>query len=85
MKNRYGVDVFENVFNTCIENVIKTWFEDILKMFWRQTKCLLGISVSSKFKYVPNKSISHKSMSDESNTNPRCLDKKPIISLFISF
>ena len=43
----------------------------------RQTKCLLGISVSSKSKCVSNKSIFHKPISDESKANPKCNNFEP--------
>ena len=43
-----------------------------LQTSWRQTKCLLGISVSNKSKCVSNKSIFHKSVSDKSKANPKC-------------
>ena len=65
-----------------LENVLKTsrkaswktkncYPEDILKTSWRQTKCLLGMSVSNKSKY---KSIFHKSISDKPKANPRCIN-----------
>ena len=38
-------------------------------------KCLLGISVSNK--YIP-----HKSISEESKVNPKCINENPIISIF---
>ena len=37
-----------------------------LQTSWRQTKCLLGISVSDK-------SIFHKSISEKSKVNPKCV------------
>ena len=40
--------------------------EDVLKTSLRQTKCLLGISLSNKPKSVSDKSISHISISDKS-------------------
>ena len=67
-KNCYAEDVLK----TCLEEVLKTFLEDILKTLWRQTKFLLGISVSNKSKCVSNKSIFHKSISDNSNANPKC-------------
>ena len=39
------------------------------KTSWRQTKCLLGISVSNKFKPVSQKSIS-----DKYKVNPKCIN-----------
>ena len=38
----------ENVLKTCPEGVLKTCLEDVLKTLWRQTKCLLEISLSTK-------------------------------------
>ena len=52
-----------------LEDVLKTSLEDILKTSWRQAKCLLGISVYNKSKRVSNKSVFHKSRSDESKAN----------------
>ena len=40
-----------------LENVLKTYLEDVLRTLWRQTKYLLGISVSNKSKCASNKSI----------------------------
>ena len=37
----------EDVLKTCLEDVLKTCLEDVFKTSWRQTKCLLGISVSN--------------------------------------
>ena len=62
----------EDVLNTCLEDVLKTYLENVLKTLWRETKCLLGISVSNKSKCVSNKSILHKSISDISKANPNC-------------
>ena len=64
--------------NTCwssrrLADVLKTCLEDVFKTSWRQTKCLLMISVSNKSKYVSNKSMFHKSISDKSKANPKCL------------
>ena len=56
----------EDVLKTCLEDVLKTYLEDVLKTLWRETKYLLGISVSNKSKCVSNKSILHKSISDNS-------------------
>ena len=47
--------------------------EDVLKTLWRQAKYLLGISVSNKSKCVSSKSIFHKSISDKSKMNPKCV------------
>ena len=53
-----------------------TWrrLEDVFKTYWRETKCLLGISISNKSKCVSNKSIFYKSISDESKANPKCIN-----------
>ena len=67
----------EDVLKTCLEDVLKTYLEDVFKTSWRQTKCLLGISVSNKSKCVylwSNKSIFNKSISDKSKANPKCID-----------
>ena len=52
--------------------------EDVLKILCRQTKYLLGISVylsgNSKSKCVSNKSVFHKSISDNSKANPKCIN-----------
>ena len=63
----------EDVLKTCLEDVLKTCLEDVLKTLWRQAKYLLGISVSNKSKCVSNKSIFHKSISDKSKANPKCV------------
>ena len=63
----------EVVLKTCLEEVLKTYLEDALKTLWRQTKFLLGISVSNKSKCVSNKSVFHKSISDNSKANPKCI------------
>ena len=47
----------EDVLKTCLQDVLKTYLEDVLKTLWRETKFLLGISVSNKSKCVSNKSI----------------------------
>ena len=47
--------------------------EDVFRTSLKETKCLLGISVSIKSKSVSNKSIYHKSISDESMANPKCI------------
>ena len=53
-------------------NTSSSRLEDIFKTSWRQTKCLLGISVCNKSKCVSSESIFHKSISDESKANPKC-------------
>ena len=61
----------EDVLKTCLKDILKEYFQNVLKMSWRQTKCLLGISVYNKSKSVSNKFISHKYISDESMVNPK--------------
>ena len=63
----------EDVLKTCLEDVLKTYLEDVFKTSWRQTKCLLVISVSNKSKCVSNKSMFRKSISDKSKVNPKCV------------
>ena len=68
----------EDVLKTCLEDALKTCLEDVLKILWRQTKYLLGISVclsgDNKSKCVSNKSVFHKSISDNFNANPKCIN-----------
>ena len=52
----------------------KTSWIHVLKMSWRQTKCLLWTSVSNKSNCASKKSIFHKSMSDESKANQKCIN-----------
>ena len=74
--------ISKDVLKTCLEDVLKTYLEDLLKTClgdvfqtsWRQTKCLLGIPVCNKCKCVFNKSVFHKSISDESKANPKCIN-----------
>ena len=49
-----------------------------------RNKILNGI-LSNKSKCVSNKSIHHKSIPDNSKANPNCINKNPIISLFVFF
>ena len=49
----------------CLQDVFKTCLQDVFKTSWRKTKCLLEISVSKKSKSVPDKFISHTSISDK--------------------
>ena len=76
----------EDVLKTCLEDVLKACLEDVLKTCledmswrrqtsWRQTKCLLGISLSSKSKSVSDKSISHISISHISISHTSISDK----------
>ena len=64
--------------NCYAEDVLKTCLEDLLKILSRQTKYLRGISVyfsrDNKSKCVSNKSVFHKSISDNSNANPKCIN-----------
>ena len=53
--------------NCFAKDVFKTCLEDVLKTLWRQTNDLLGISVS-------NISTFHKSIFDNSKTNPKCIN-----------
>ena len=69
-----------DLLKTCFEDVLKTCLEDILKTSWRQTKYLLGISVSNKSKCVSNKDIFHKSIFGNSKVNPKCIS-----SIFVLF
>ena len=77
------VDSRRHILKTCLVDVQKTYLEDVLKTLWRQAKYLLGIPVSNKSKCVSNKSIFHKSISDNSKANPKCINQNPIISLFL--
>ena len=56
----------EDVLKTCLEDALKTRLEDVMKKSWRQTKCLLEISLSDESKSVSDKSISHISISGKS-------------------
>ena len=51
---------------------------DVLKILWRQTEYIQRISVylsgDNKSKCVSNKSVFHKSISDNSNANPKCIN-----------
>ena len=60
---------FQDILKTYLEDVLKTCLGDIFKTSWRQTKCSLGISVSSKSKCVSNKSTSEKSKSNRKCNN----------------
>ena len=68
----------EDVLKTCLEDVLKTCLEDLLKILWRQPKYLLGISVylsrDNKSKCVSTKSVFHKSISENSKANPKCIN-----------
>ena len=73
LENGKSLHCIEDLFKTCLEDTLKTCLEDLFKTSWRQAKCLLRISVSHKFRFVSEKSISHKSMSDNSKTCPKCI------------
>ena len=75
----------QDVLKTCLEDVLKTCLENVLKTLWRQKKYLLGTSISNKSKCVSKKSIFRKSVPDNSKTNPKCIDKNPVISIFVLF
>ena len=51
--------------NCYAKDVFKTSWGHVLKKSWRQTKCLLWISVSSKSISVSDKSVSHISISEK--------------------
>ena len=64
-----------------LEDMSRRRIEDIMET----KKHLLGISVSKKSKCVSNKSLFHKSISDNSKATPKCINYNPIISLFVLF
>ena len=78
-KNCYAEDVlmtsWRHDLKTSWRPILKTSWRPILKTSWRrrQAKCLPGISVSNRSKYVSNKSIFHKSISDKSKANSKCV------------
>ena len=59
----------EDVLKICLGDILKKYLEDTM-----ETNKILGISVSNKPKCVFNKSVFHKSISDNSKTNPKCLN-----------
>ena len=71
-------DVFktclEDVLKTCLEDILKSCLKDVLKTLWRQTKYLLGISVSNQPKCASTKSILHKFIFDNSKANSKCIN-----------
>ena len=73
------------VFKTCLEDVLKTCLKDVFKAYCREAKVLLRISLSRKSKCVSNKSMFPKSISDETNANPKCINLNSIISIFVLF
>ena len=84
-KKGYTKDVSKTSWRLSSNN-LKTCLED---MSWRRlenmsyghlhnvletkNKCLLKISMSKKSKCISNKSIFHKSISDNSKANPKCI------------
>ena len=58
------------------DEILLHWrrLQDVFKTSWRQTKCLLGISLSNESKYVSKKSVFNKSVSDESKVNQKCIN-----------
>ena len=78
IKNYIYPKTSHNPANICwssrrLEDALKTCLEDIFKTPARQTKFLLVISVSNKSKCVSNKSMFHKSVSEKSKANPKCV------------
>ena len=65
---------FSKMLQDILNDVLKTCLEDVFKMSWSQTKCLLGIFISNKSKCVSKKCIFHKSISDKSKANPKCIN-----------
>ena len=47
--------------------------ENVCKMSWTKAKSLLGMCVSNMSESVSKKSTSHKSISDDCKTNPKCI------------
>ena len=80
--------------NCYAEDVLKTSWRHVLKMSWRH---ILKTSWrhygekqntywgSNNSKYASKKSIFHKSISDTSKANPKCINYNPIISPFLLF
>ena len=67
------------------EDVFKTCLEDVFKMFCKEVKGLLWISISNKSKCVSSKSVFPKSISDETKAKPKCINLNPIILVFVFF
>ena len=86
----------ENVFKTPSRHALKTCstnmsWKGLEDMFWRCLEDILKISLEDVFSVtifrlprrlqcVSNKSIFHKSISDNSKANPKCINYNPIIS-----
>ena len=66
------------VLKMCWRHDLKMSWRHVLKTSWRhyggKPKYLLRISVSSKSKCVSSKSTFHKSIYDNSKTNPKCIN-----------
>ena len=89
----------EDVLQRHLKNVLKTLSRRLgrrknvtLKTSWRRLedmswRCLEGIIETNKILgiSVSNKSIFHKSISDNSKANPKCINQNPIISLLVLF
>ena len=73
------------ILKTCLGDVLKTSLEDVFKMSCKEVKGLLGVFVSNKSRCIFNKSIFRKSIFDETNSNPKCINFDPIISIFVFF
>ena len=71
---RFYVEIVTKMPWKRLEDVLNTCLEDVLNTSWRQTKYLLGISVSSKSTCVSDKFIFHKSISDGTKANPKCIN-----------
>ena len=78
LQNVFSVTIFR-LYDALVDKKLLRWrylqnmsWTHVLKMSWSQKKkktCLLGISVSNNAKSVSNKSIS-----DESKVNPKCIN-----------
>ena len=68
---------------TYLKDGLNACLEDVSKTSCRETKGLLGISVSNKSKCVSKIFIFHKSISCETKANPKCINFSPIISIFV--
>ena len=66
----------EDILKICLEEVLKTCLEDIFKTPWRQ-KTPGYLYQTNLNVYVSNKSIFHKSLSDESEANTKSLIRTP--------
>ena len=78
-KNCYAEEVFKtswkHVLKTSWRHVLKTSWRHILKTSWRHYREKQNTNWgSNKSKCVSNKSIFHKSISDNSKANPKCIN-----------